>query len=176
MERWGIDGSVAVAPVPNVLLYVFGSYLHSSIKDDVAGGRCSAGDVTSGANGCTTVGDVYYFDTSGNYESGIPDWTVGGRAQGRFGAFEIGAQVKYTGRRLVNDINTAEVGSYTIVDLDLRYSMEDFGLENTYFQLNLTNLFDEFYVGGFDGDLTSTDPFVQIGAPRAISASMVVGF
>jgi iron complex outermembrane receptor protein len=65
------------------------------------------------------------------------------------------------------------------------------GLEKTYFQLNVYNLFDQFYVGGFGGGLnqaiTTTGgppnlgnfgnpPFVQIGAPRTISATLTVGF
>ena len=43
-------------------------------------------------------------------------------------------------------------------------------------QLNLTNLFDEVYVGGFGGDLSNANPFVQIGPPRAASISLVFGY
>jgi iron complex outermembrane receptor protein len=63
------------------------------------------------------------------------------------------------------------------------------GLEKTYLQFNVYNLFDEFYVGGFGGGLNQSvttsgggignlggPPFVQIGAPRTISATLVVGF
>ena len=49
--------------------------------------------------------------------------------------------------------------------------------DETFFQLNVTNLFDKFYVGGFGGGLLNTSvPFAQIGAPRAIIGTLVVGF
>ena len=68
--------------------------------------------------------------------------------------------------------------AYTTVDLDVRVPMGWAGLnDETYFQLNVTNLFDEFYVGGFGGGLLNTSvPFAQIGAPRAIIGTLVVGF
>ena len=67
--------------------------------------------------------------------------------------------------------------AYTIVDLDARIGLEWAGLnETTYIQLNVTNLFDKLYVGGFDGQLADNSvPFVQIGAPRAFIGSIIVG-
>jgi iron complex outermembrane recepter protein len=72
----------------------------------------------------------------------------------------------------------AKTPAYTIVDLDARIGLEWAGLnETTYIQLNVTNLFDKLYVGGFDGQLADNSvPFVQIGAPRAFIGSIVVGF
>ena len=55
----------------------------------------------------------------------------------------------------------------------------------TYFQLNVYNLFNKFYVGGFGGGLNQTvsgagvfgaPQFVQIGAPRTISGSLSLSF
>ena len=58
-------------------------------------------------------------------------------------------------------------------------------LEKTYFQLNVYNLFDKFYVGGFGGGLSQSisassgvwgnPPFVQIGAPRTVSFTFNIG-
>lgn len=70
------------------------------------------------------------------------------------------------------------------------------GLDKSWLQLNVYNLFDEVYVGGFGGGLSqntstrtvpNTDPsvripiyggapFAQIGAPRTIMASVNLGF
>ena len=64
------------------------------------------------------------------------------------------------------------------------------GLKQTYFQLNVYNLFDEVYVGGFGGGLNQSvsagiqpaggafgNPgFVQIGAPRTVSGSISLSF
>ena len=109
--------------------------------------------------------------------------------QGELGPIQLGAQVKRTGPRYVNDQNLpltiggvdvygAKTPAYTLVDLDARVGLEWAGLgDMTYFQFNVTNLFDKLYVGGFDGQLaTNSAPFVQIGAPRTFIGSIVVGF
>ena len=49
--------------------------------------------------------------------------------------------------------------------------------DKTFFQLNVSNLFNEFYVGYISGSSNNTSvPFVQFGAPRAVSGSIVIGF
>jgi iron complex outermembrane receptor protein len=84
----------------------------------------------------------------------------------------------------------AAVPAYWLVNLDARISLADYGLERSHLQFNVYNLFDQFYVGGFGGGLNQTitrnnsgvitafsaPPFVQIGAPRTISATLTVGF
>jgi iron complex outermembrane receptor protein len=72
----------------------------------------------------------------------------------------------------------ARVPAYTVVNLDVRVPLGWAGLnDDTFFQLNVTNLFDEFYVGNFGGQLLNTSvPFVQIGAPRAVVGTLVVAF
>lgn len=85
--------------------------------------------------------------------------------------------MKRTGERQVNDINTAQVPGYTLVDFDARVNLEFIGLnKNTFFQLNLLNAFDKLYVGGFGGDLESTTPFVNIGYPRTFMGSFVIEY
>lgn len=158
VEKYGVDASIAFRPVPAVLLYAFGSYLHSEIKDDVQTG---AGTFAA---------------TAGNFESDTPEYSFGGRTQLTLGDLDVGAQVKHTGARWVNDINTLKIDGYTLVDLDVRYSMASFGLEETYLQLNVNNLFDENFIGSINSDLSQTNPFVNIGSPRSISASLIVGF
>jgi iron complex outermembrane receptor protein len=81
-----------------------------------------------------------------------------------------------------------KVPAYWLVNLDARYSLRRWGpeLKDTYFQLNVYNLFDKFYVGGFGGGLSQAlassntvygnPPFVQIGAPRTVMASLNIGF
>lgn len=94
----------------------------------------------------------------------------------------------------------ATAPAYWLVNLDARLSLADYGLERTHLQFNVYNLFDQFYVGGFSGGLNQSitrcatpagcaggipnggitaygaPPFVQIGAPRTISATLTVGF
>ena len=72
-----------------------------------------------------------------------------------------------------------------------RLSLEGLGLnDQTYLQLNVYNLTDSFYVGGFGGGLVQSNTFnrttgvssygspgfVQIGAPRTVSGTVVFKF
>lgn len=181
VDKWGVDGSVAWSPMSDALLYVFGSYSDSEIKEDVFGGQCALDD--DGAPepndfGCTVdnVGSDYFLPTAGNRESGSPKFTVGARGQIALGPVELGAQVKHTGKRFVNDLNRDTVPSYTLVDLDARLSLGEFSPgKEAALQFNVTNLFDEKYVGFYSGSLDGV-PFAQIGAPRAGSVSFVLGF
>lgn len=170
VDKYGIDGSITYQPIPEFMAYVFGSYLKSKIKDDV---ELSA----------TTVAQ-----TSGKRESGAPVYTFGGRMQGEVEGFRLGVQAKRTGPRYINDQNLpvlqsgaqvygAKAPAYTLVDIDARYSLEKFGAPGVAVQLNVTNVFDKVYVGGFDGTLSNTSvTFAQIGAPRTFIGSVVVGF
>jgi iron complex outermembrane receptor protein len=208
VHKYGVDASVAYAPVRQLTLYAFGSLMHSKILDDVIGGACSSSDVRFGnpAGGltvCTTVGQPIVFQTAGKQESGSPTYTLGGRAQGNFGPLEVGIQAKRTGPRYVNDQNTgifafpapptppapplpnteifpAKTPAYTLVDLDARLSLGIIGLpKQSYFQLNVHNLFDKFYVSGFNGTINNSafkSQFVYVGAPRSITGTLNLAF
>ena len=200
VDKYGIDGSIAWQVIPELQVYVYGSYLWSSIRDDVLAGECSATVTPLCPAG--SAGRAIFAPTSGQRESAAPVYTFGGRIQGQLGPVEIGLQAKRTGPRYVNDLNQpiilctatfqnlthcpatsfqvfpARAPAYTTVDFDIRVPLTWAGLnEHTYFQLNVTNLFDKLYVGGFGGSLLNTSvPFAQIGAPRAVIATLVVGF
>lgn len=171
VHKYGVDGSVSYQPVPQVTLYGFGSYLKSKILDNVQ----------SGANSV--------FLTAGKRESDSPTYTVGGRAQGNFGPLVVGAQIKRTGPRYVNDQNLpvfangvqvygAKAPAYTLVDLDARFSLKALGSnDRTWVQLSVTNLFDKLYVGGFSSNTSNTSiPFAYIGSPRTVSGTINFGF
>lgn len=181
VDKYGVDGSVAWRPTSNVLLYVFGSYNDSEIKDDVLGGLCGLdrnGNPTPTQYGCnlTNVGQQYFLPTAGNTESGAPRFSFGGRGQVSLGPVELGVQAKRTGTRWINDLNTDEAPAYTLVDVDARVMLGEFPTGgDVALQFNLTNVFDEYYIGYFGGTLDDFG-FAQIGAPRAGSVSLVIGF
>jgi iron complex outermembrane receptor protein len=74
------------------------------------------------------------------------------------------------------------------VDLTAKIDMSWTALgKDTFLQLNVQNLFNEFYVGGFDGTFTSyqaptsTAPTgsptnANLGIPRTFMASLNIGF
>ncbi|WP_334182572.1 TonB-dependent receptor [Novosphingobium sp.] len=160
VKKYGIDASLGVQPIQPLSLYAFASYIKSEIQNDILG----AGGVL--------------LNTAGNRERGAPDWLVGGRAELNLGDVQLGAQAKYTGSRYLNDINTVKFGGYTVVDMNLRYKLEKVGLANSEIQLNVSNLFDEYYVGSFSGAVATApaSAFVNFGSPRAISATLIMGF
>lgn len=216
VNKWGIDGSIAYEPIRELTLYAFGSWMRSKIQDNIQIGAFGTGpnQVTDCGNIPSTAAQADIIRscsfTAGNYESGVPKYSFGGSAVGRIGIFELGTTIKRTGPRYVYDTNLptfsgdlasttpveifpSKAPAYTLVNLDARVKLTMLkGLENSYFQLNVYNLFDQFYVGGFSGGLnqayssrtqsgvtipTYGNPaFVQIGAPRTVSGTLSVAF
>jgi iron complex outermembrane receptor protein len=206
VDKYGIDGYISYQPVKALNVYLFGSYLKSEIKDDLLLFNCNAAQVTARFPGCSAVNTPVFAPTAGKREAGAPKYTFGGTVRGNAGPVELGVTAKRTGPRFIFDTNEpvragnvitggvtevfpAAAPAYWLVNLDARYSLADVGLERTYIQLNVYNLFDQFYVGGFSGGLNQSvtnsgaaignfgNPlFVQIGAPRTVSATLTVGF
>ncbi len=212
VNKWGLDGSVSYEPIRNLTLYAFGSLNKSKIKDNIQTGSLAAFPVgtTCDTVPTTTAAEVAAAlracaFTAGQSESGPPKYTYGFSAKGSIGPVDLGVTAKRTGPRYVYDTNVptfrgdidpgaaggfneiypSEAAAYWLVNLDARFNMKFVGLKQTYFQLNVYNLFDKFYVGGFGGGLNQTvssagvfgaPSFVQIGAPRTISGSLSLSF
>ena len=216
VDKYGIDASVSVRPIPEILVYAFGSYLKSEIKNDVQLGNCPATLTTANTTiNCTVAGAPIFAATAGKRESGASVYSFGGRVQGSFGPLDIGVQAKRYGRRYLNDQNLPAVGctvalvnaicptigntpatftgtrgieytaygsyspGYTLVDLDARLALDFIGLnKQTYLQLNVQNVFKEFYVGGFSGGSTTVQnvPFAQVALPRTVIATLNIAF
>ncbi|BBB09807.1 TonB-dependent receptor [Sphingopyxis sp. EG6] len=206
VDKYGIDGSVAYQPIPELALYVFGSWMKSEIKDNVQSGECTAAQVTGNIAGCTAVGQPIFVATAGKRESGAPKYSFGGTVRGTLGPVELGITGKRTGGRFIYDTNLPVYGgtlaapvevypnktnAYWLVNLDARLSLEWAGLnDKTFLQLNVYNLFDSLYVGNYTPGLNqggvlgpnaftgnpASVPNAQIGAPRTISATLTVGF
>ena len=220
VNKYGIDGSVAYEPIPELTLYLFGSKMRSKIKDNIQIGRFGTGvnqvtdcdNLPAGALASDIVRSCAF--TAGNWESGAPKYMWGASAVGRLGPVELGITAKRTGPRYVYDTNTvtfnpgvnlttlndanaandpaviygATAPAYWLVNMDARVKLAAIGpeLKDTYFQLNVYNLFDKLYVGGFGGGLNQAfntaatqygnPSFVGIGAPRTISGTLSIGF
>ena len=200
VDKWGFDGSVAVQPIPEIAFYFFGSYIKTKIKDDVVVGEC-----TAIIPGCASIGAPILAATAGKEESGAPRWSYGATVRATLGPVEFGFSGKRTGTRFVYDNNLpvyagpagtpatpnqtyqvfgAKVPSYWLVNVDARVNLDFLGLnDKTFLQLNVYNLMDNFYQGGFSGGVSQavssgnySIPNVQIGAPRTVSATFTMGF
>lgn len=153
VHKYGLDGQIAYQPIKPVMLYAFGSVLKSKILDDVQAGTCNAAQVAghafAGVGTCTAVGQPIFALTAGKREGGSPTYLLGGRVQWDAGPVILGAQVKRTGPRYVNDQNTpifqcapgslnngsclapnvayqvypSKTPAYTLVDLDARIDL-----------------------------------------------------
>jgi iron complex outermembrane receptor protein len=221
VDKYGIDGSLSWQVIPQLQVYVYGSYLWSNIKENVLAGECGANAagaliVSASCPVGTPVGTAILAQTQGRRESGAPVYTFGARLQAQLGPLELGIQAKRTGPRYVDDVNLplrlctnatggnayvnvvdcpgatagppttansyqvygAKLPAYTTVDIGARLPLGFLGLnDDTYFQVNVTNVFDKFYVGNPASQLLNTSvPFVQIGAPRAFIATLNVAF
>ena len=203
VTKWGVDGSVAYSPVRAFTLYAFGSWMKSRIADNIQigsfGGITDCDNIPAGATQANIIRSCAF--TKGKYESGVPKYTFGVSAVGHVGDLDLGITAKRTGPRYIYDVNVptfagaiatpteiypSKAAPYWLVNLDARYNLRSWGpeLKNTYLQLNVYNLFDTFYVGGFSGGLNQAfsgtnygNPnFVQIGAPRAVMGSVNIGF
>ena len=193
VEKYGIDASIAYQPIREVSLYLFGSLNKSEIKEDLE------------------IADGVFTNTKGKREAGSPKYNYGASFTAEpFANLRIGATAKRTGPRFIYDNNeavyvgdttsptagnevrevfAATTDAYWLVNADVRYDLAAVGLDKTYVQMNVYNLFDQVYAGGFGGfsnqpisssgfytDSSSGIPFVQMGAPRTVSLSLNVGF
>jgi len=167
VETVGFEGSIGWSPIEQLSLYGTVSLLNSELQDDYVYDR----------NGNR-------LPTKGKKQVETPEQMFSLRASYKFNdVFSAGVQGKYTGERWVTDVNDLKVDAYTVVDMDARFDFSTLGLEGTYLQVNVTNLFDEQYYSSIGsrasatpGQLGYSRPFANVGAPRTIMASLRYSF
>lgn len=172
VESWGIDGSIAVKPIDPLTVYLFGSYIQAELQENV-----QIGAVTGPCGTSTTNVPAGCAPTAGKMVAETPEYQVGTRVQLELGPVELGVQAKYVDDRFATDTNDVKVEGYTLVDLDARLSLAGIGLEKTFFQLNVINLFDKFYFGNISTQINAAgNPNFSVGAPRTVLGSINVAF
>jgi len=200
VQRYGIDANVSYKITPHVLAYGFGSVLHSRIEQNTISGVSGCAStvlaVEVGQSAC--AGGATYLLTGGKSESAMPHFMIGGRLQGDIGPLTLGAQVKHTADRYVNDENVglyssgntptvangvqvwgSKYPSYTTVDLDVRYSLKSIVNERSFVQLNVTNLFNAYYVGSVSPDTSALQTGgidAQVSPPRAVIGTLTIAY
>jgi len=177
VESYGVDGSIAYSPIKPLTLYAFGSYVHAELQQNVAIGALPAGVTDCGTSQTRPAGPTICAPTAGRMVAETPKWTWGGRIQGTLGPLQLGLQAKKVGDRFATDTNDVRSEGYATVDFDARLNLEKWGLEKTYLQLNVINLFDERYLGNISTQINAAgNPNFALGSPRTIMGSVHVGF
>jgi iron complex outermembrane recepter protein len=162
----GFDLGIAIKPLDFFTFQGNFSYNDSKLQDNI--------QVAAGAAGL--------LQTAGKRVTETPKWQAGYRAQVELGPVDLGLQVKYVGDRFATDLNDIKSGSYTLADLDARLSLEQWGLKGVWFQLNVSNLFDRFYLGNISTQIAAppnpggAQPNWSVGSPRTVSGTIRVGF
>ena len=167
VESYGADVSLTFRVADFAALTAFGSYTKAELQSDVP------------------LTATIFAPTAGKQVVETPEFQFGGRAQFTLGPVELGAQAKWVDERFATDVNDVIVPSYTLVDIDARFSLESLGLRRTFFQLNVRNLFDEFFfsnistqinAGNIGGANNGQNPNFTVGYPRTFSAGFNIEF
>ncbi|WP_339915204.1 TonB-dependent receptor [uncultured Brevundimonas sp.] len=157
----GFDGQVGFSPFENFSLYGSVSYTDSEVKDDLPDG--------------VILGVPQFIATAGKELVETPKWQYALRADYSVGNWDMGLQGKYVGERFATDDNLEVAPSYTVWDLDMRYTFTAIGAPNWWVQLNVTNLFDEAYLGDISTRTTGNASY-QLGAPRTAMMTLRTAF
>lgn len=194
VDSYGADGSIAFKPTRTVTLIALASYIHAELKQNVLiGSSARFNPLNPAATNTPPVGLIYCGGTppsattpfvttcaatAGKMVAETPKWQFGGRAQYDFGPLSFGIQGKHVGSRFATDLNDVKMKGYNIVDFDARFGLEKMtGLKSTYLQVNLQNVFDQFYFGNLSTAINAAgNPSFAIGSPRTLSATLNVGF
>lgn len=96
------------------------------------------------------------------------DYTFG---SGPMRNLSLGAGLRYVGQSWADSANTVHVPSYTLVDVSLRYPLDEIGAKGAEFRLNANNLLDKTYIASC---LELTNCYY--GEERTIMATMSYKF
>ena len=145
VETKGFEGSIGWQLTDTFSVYGSTTYTDSELQEDqiVTTITCPTGETV-----CTAGDRVPLFiPTKGKAVVETPEWMHTLRADWDMNDFlSFGLQAKYVDERFTTDVNDEVVPAYTTVDFDARIDLTGVtGLEDTYLQLNVTNLTDEVY-------------------------------
>jgi iron complex outermembrane receptor protein len=171
VKQWGVDAQIGFQPVDALTLYGTASYNNSEVQSDVRVG----------------VATTAILPAKGKKLVETPEWTIGGRVEWEPTAFiHVGLQGKWVDDRFATDVNDEVAPGYTVFDADLRVDLPVFGgMESAYLQFNVSNLFDETYLGSIStrsnavtipGVQTGSAPTYNIGSPRTYQVSLGTRF
>ena len=204
VKQQGFDGQLGYAFSDAFAVNLSASYNESELQDDLFLGNfaCTATSQVVGSTPVCPAGTPAdpalmiptYLRTKGKTLVETPDWTFAARVDWDVTQdLSVGVQAKYVGERFATDVNDEISDAYTVADLDVRYDLTDtFGIRGAYVQVNVSNLFDEGYLGNIStgnnglASVISSDPRVplrggsartySLGSPRTAQISLGMKF
>ena len=191
VEIKGLEASLGVRPFPWFSFRGFASYIDARYKDDLQLGTTTAGLLGATASGLPIIALV-----ANKKLVETPEWQYGYRAQFSAGPAALGLNFKQVTSRFATDINDVVLPGYRTMDVDVRFNLKQWGLNKTFIQLNISNLFDRQYLGSINSQIASATniagqvtnigttfnipgggtPTFQPASPRAFTVSVQVGF
>jgi iron complex outermembrane receptor protein len=140
----GAEASLGFELFEGLSLYGNAVYLKAELQNDLLVSRAAGPDLT-----LFTADDVLGFlPTKGKQLTETPEWQASARAAYSAGPFGVGIEAKWVDTRFISDVNDQKVDAYTVVNLDLKFDLEEaLGWKGTLIQLNANNLFDNDYLG-----------------------------
>ncbi|WP_439478584.1 TonB-dependent receptor [Brevundimonas sp.] len=178
VEQQGFDGQLGYAFTDSFVVNLSASYNESELQDNLFLGNfnCTTANQVPGSTPACAVSPAttpipLVLQTAGKTLVETPDWTYAARVDWDVTEnVHVGLQAKYVGERFATDVNDEISEAYTVADMDVRYDLTDtFGIRGAFLRLNVTNLFDEDYLGnistGSNGlsTVVTTDPRVPAG-------------
>ncbi len=156
---YGFELETSYCPLSNLIIYFNPSYTDMSFDDNFQTGN----DV---GNGVPRI--------KGNQLPDTPKWMIKSGLIYTISDFEISPMVRWVDKRYGDAENQEEVDGYTIVDLSIKYSKDDFWwLRHASIGFEVKNLFDEKYVGAiYASDTGTTDADYYAGSPFTVICSI----
>lgn len=164
VELKGLEASLNVRPFPWFSFRGFGSYIDAQYKDNLV------------------ITPTLTLALAGKKLVETPEWQYGYRAQFNAGPALLGLEFKQRTGRFATDFNDVWVPGYNTFNVDVRFSLANYGLKKTFVQLNVDNLFDTQYLGSISSTQSlpaisgGANPTFAPGSPRAVIVSLQVGF
>lgn len=159
VEQRGVDAQVGWELTEAFTVYASASWNDSEVQDDLE----------------TNPG--VFLPTGGKKLVETPEWTYATRVDWQVtDNLSIGLQGKFVDERFTNDVNSETFDSYTVVDFDARYDLTGtFGIRDAFVQVNVTNLFDEEYLGNISTSTTGNRTG-SLGSPRTAVITLGTSF
>jgi len=126
VQLYGLDLEAGATPFEHFTVYGSAEVMKTNVRSN---------EVVAAVNGV-----AFALPTKGKELVLTPDVTVSSVFRYDFGWMDVGLQVKYEGKRFVDDLNTVTVPDSTISSLDARIPITWWGVQNTYLQFNVFNL------------------------------------